>query len=185
VSTQRPSCGFRKTILSVSAALLSVGAVSGCSRDVAAMTPQNIEQEYGLSGAYADTVATPDGSLRGMTIPVTLADGRAATLFIPAAHAREPHAVYLREGDGLHPVIIKEHATREEVVRSPAVVEKQAEPPHANKRSWEKEAMIIGGAAGAGTVIGAVAGGKKGAAIGAAAGGVGGLIYDAITRDRK
>ena len=77
------------------------------------------------------------------------------------------------------------HATRDEIARSPAVVEKQAEPPHANKRSWEKEAMIIGGSAGAGTVIGAVAGGKKGAAIGAAAGGVGGLIYDVITREKK
>lgn len=185
MSTCQPSCGLMKIIVSVSAAVFSVGALSGCSRDVAAMTPQNIEQEYGLSGAYADTVATPDGSLRGMTIPVTLADGRAATLFIPAVHAREPHAVYLREGDALHPVIIKEHATREEVVRSPAIVEKQAEPPHANKRSWEKEALIIGGSAGAGTVIGAVAGGKKGAAVGAAAGGVGGLIYDVITRDRK
>ena len=174
-----------KAMLLLAPAVVCAIASSGCSRDVAAMTPQNIEQEYGLSGAYADTVATADGSLRGMTIPVTLADGRAATLFIPAAHAREPHAVYLREGDSLHPVIIKEHATREEIVRSPAVVEKQAEPPHANKRSWEKEAMIIGGGAGAGTVIGAVAGGKKGAAIGAATGGVGALIYDVITRDKK
>jgi len=45
--------------------------------------------------------------------------------------------------------------------------------------------MIIGGSAGAGTVIGAVAGGKKGAGIGAVAGGVGDLIYEAITRDKK
>jgi hypothetical protein len=174
-----------KIFVCVAAALVSAGAVSGCSRDVSAMTPQNIEQQYGLSGAYADTVATTDGTVKGMTVPVTLADGRPATLFIPAAEANEPHAVYLRDSDGLHPVTMKEHATRDEIARVPAVIEKQAEPPHPNKRSWEKEAMIIGGSAGAGTVIGAAAGGKKGAAIGAAAGGVGGLIYDVITRDRK
>ena len=45
--------------------------------------------------------------------------------------------------------------------------------------------LIIGGSAGAGTAIGAIAGGKKGAAVGAAAGGVGGLIYDLLTRDKK
>ena len=45
--------------------------------------------------------------------------------------------------------------------------------------------LIIGGSAGAGTAIGALAGGKKGAAIGAAAGGVGGLIYDLATRKKK
>ena len=57
-------------------------------------------------------------------------------------------------------------------------------PEHTNKRSWEKEALIIGGSAGAGTAVGAIAGGKKGAAVGAAAGGVGGLIYDLATRNK-
>ena len=66
-----------------------------------------------------------------------------------------------------------------------AIVETRPEPAHANKRSWEKEALIIGGSAGAGTAIGAIAGGKKGAGIGAASGGVGGLIFDLITRDKK
>jgi hypothetical protein len=93
--------------------------------------------------------------------------------------------VYLRDGDGLHPVRVKDHVTRDQITQAPAVIERQAEPAHANKRSWEKEAMIIGGSAGAGTVIGAIAGGKKGAGIGAATGGIGGLIYDLITRDKK
>ncbi len=56
---------------------------------------------------------------------------------------------------------------------------------HPQKRSWEKEALIIGGAAGAGAAIGAVAGGGKGAAVGATAGGIGGLIYDLATRNKK
>lgn len=49
-------------------------------------------------------------------------------------------------------------------------------------RSWQKEALIIGGGTAAGADIGAVAGGRKGAAIGAISGGVAGLIYDMKTR---
>ena len=81
--------------------------------------------------------------------------------------------------------VLNDRASRDEVVRSPRIVETRTEAPHANKRSWEKEALIIGGSAGAGTAIGAVAGGKKAAGVGAAAGGVGGLIFDLITRDKK
>jgi len=49
-------------------------------------------------------------------------------------------------------------------------------------RSWQKEAIIIGGGTAAGAGIGAIAGGRKGAAIGAISGGVAGLIYDMKTR---
>jgi hypothetical protein len=175
-----------KTAFSLAAILAGAVVSAGCGPDIQAMTPQNIEQQYGVSGAYTGTVATADGTLKGTMVPVTLADGRTAQLFIPAAkQANQPHPVYLRESDGLHPVRVRENVTREQITRAPTVIEKQPEPDHADKRSWEKEALIIGGAAGAGTVIGAVAGGKKGAAIGAVAGGVGGLIYDVITRDKK
>jgi len=90
--------------------------------------------------------------------------------------------VYLRDTDGLHPVLLDERTNRNDVTRSPGVVAQRAEPAHSHKRSWERDALIIGGSAGAGTAIGAVAGGKKGAAVGATAGGVGGLIYDLVTR---
>lgn len=53
------------------------------------------------------------------------------------------------------------------------------------KRSWEKEVLIVGGSAGAGAAIGAVAGGKKGAGIGALSGGVAGLVYDLATRNKR
>jgi len=149
------------------------------------MTPQSIEQQYGVAGAYTDTVSTADGSLRGTLVPVTLADGRTAQLFIPAKASKEPHAVYLRDSEGLHPVSVRTSSTRDEITRSPAIVERHVEPAHSKKRSWEKEALIIGGSAGAGTAIGALAGGKKGAGVGAAAGGVGGLIFDLLTRDKK
>ena len=51
-------------------------------------------------------------------------------------------------------------------------------------RSFQKEALIVGGSAGAGAAIGAVAGGKKGAALGAVSGGVAGLVYDLVTRNK-
>ena len=85
----------------------------------------------------------------------------------------------------MHPVRLTDNATRSELTRAPTIVETRAQPSKAKKRSWEREALIIGGSAGAGTAIGALAGGKKGAAVGAAAGGVGGLIYDLATRDKK
>src|SRR5213592_3461300 len=101
-----------KTSLSLAAIFVCAWAVSGCSSDVSAMTPQNIEQQYGVPGAYTDSIATSDGSLKGTLVPVTLADGRTAQLFIPAKAANQPHAVYLRDGDGLNPVRVKDHVNR-------------------------------------------------------------------------
>jgi hypothetical protein len=161
----------------------SATAFIGCTK-TEAMTPEKIDQQYGVSGAYNDAVQTSDGSIRGTLVPVTLADGRKGQLFVPQPARNEPHAVYLRDDQGLHPVRIKDNATRDQVVSAPAVVEAQPEPSHAHKRSWEREALIIGGSAGAGTAIGAIAGGKKGAGVGAAAGGIGGLIYDLATRNK-
>jgi hypothetical protein len=156
----------------------------GCERKADAVTPEKVEQQYGVSGAYTDEVPTSDGPVRGTLVPVTLADGRKAQLFVPQQQRKETHRVYFRDDEGLHPVHVNESSTRSEVTSAPAVVEKRLEPKQKRKRSWEKEALIIGGSAGAGTAIGAVAGGKKGAAIGATAGGIGGLIYDLATRDK-
>jgi len=164
--------------------LLSLGPVYGCSQDTQAMTPAQIEQQYGVSGAYADTVTTADGAMKGTVVPVTLADGRTAQLFIPQRGTDEPHAVYIRDQDGIHPVQVADSMSRDQIIASPSVVARRAEPEHAHKRTWEQEALIIGGSAGAGTAIGAIAGGKKGAGVGATAGGVGGLIYDLATRKR-
>jgi len=165
--------------------LAGAGLFPSCERDSQAMTPQKIEQQYGVSGAYADQVTTAEGAMQGTIVPVTLADGRKAELIIPSKLANAPHPVFLRDNDGIHPVQINENTSREVVTRSPAVVSRRPEPQHARKRSWEKDALIIGGGAGAGAAIGAVASGKKGAAVGATAGGIGGLIYDLATRDKR
>jgi hypothetical protein len=149
------------------------------------MTADQIEQRYGVPGAYDGTIATSDGPVKGTLVPITLANGRQGQLFIPLKQTDDPHAVYVRDEQGLHPVELKDQVSRDEVARAPAIVEAKPERQHAKKRSWEKEALIVGGSAGGGAAIGALSGGKKGAGIGAAAGGVGGLIYDLMTRDKK
>jgi len=167
-------------------ALALLGTILGtaCTRDGGALNAQQIEQQYGVPGAYAGTITTPDGALEGTLVPITLADGRQGHLFIPQQQASTAEAVYIRDEQGLHPVRLTDNVSRGEVARSPGIVETRAQSPHAKKRSWEREVLIIGGSAGAGTAIGALAGGKKGAAVGAAAGGVGGLIYDLATRNK-
>jgi hypothetical protein len=155
-----------------------------CSKSTDAVTPEKIDQQYGVAGAYTDDVQTSDGAIRGTLVPVTLADGRKAQLFVPRRQPNDAHAVYFRDEQGLHPVRIRETASRDEITSAPAVVDRRPEPTHTRKRSWEKDALIIGGSAGAGTAIGALAGGKKGAAVGATAGGIGGLIYDLATRNK-
>jgi len=174
-----------KTIIVLGLALAAAGASAGCTRDAQAMDAQQVERQYGVSGASDETIATSDGPVKGTLVPITLANGRQGQLFIPAHGANDPHAVYLRDEQGMHPVHLRDNASRDDVARSPRIVGTRAEAPHANKRSWEQEALIIGGSAGAGTAIGALAGGKKGAGVGAAAGGVGGLIFDLVTRNKK
>jgi hypothetical protein len=159
--------------------------LSACARDTQAMTPERVEQQYGVGGAYTDAIPTPEGPMRSTVVPVTLADGRRAQLVIPARQANLPHGLYMRDSNGLHPVEMSDRVNRDAVRQAPAVVERRAHKPHAQKRSWEREALIIGGSAGGGALIGAAAGGKKGAAVGAAAGGIGGLIYDLATRDKN
>ena len=149
------------------------------------MDAQQIEKQYGVSGASPETISTTDGPLKGVLVPITLAKGGRGHLFIPQRQASDLQTVYLRDEQGLHPLRLGDNVTRAELTRSPDAVQTRPAPPRANKRSWEKEALIIGGGAGAGTAIGALAGGKKGAGVGAAAGGVGGLIYDLATRNKK
>jgi hypothetical protein len=173
-----------RTTFAVVVLPLSVTIFVACEK-ADAVTPEKIQQQYGVAGAYAADVPTSDGAVHGTLVPVTLADGRQAQLFVPQHPQREPHAVYLKDDQGLHPVHVNERATRDEITKTPTVVGTRQEPPHKQQRSWEKDALIIGGSAGAGTAIGAIAGGHKGAAVGATAGGIGGLIYDLATRNKE
>jgi hypothetical protein len=172
----------RRLVTIIGSATLLGGLLSGCSRDVQALTPQQLQEQYGITDAYAGQVTTPDGALRGTLVPVTLADGRRAELLIPDRRSSQPHTAYLRDETGLHPIEVQQNTTRQQVVDSPAIVSRQVERAHPRKRSWEKELLIVGGSAGAGAGVGALTGGKKGAGIGAGVGGLGGLIYDLATR---
>lgn len=176
----RQDCRRWKLITVVSAGCVVIVAASACSRDVGAVTPQQLQQQYGIANAYAGQLSTPDGAIRGTFVPVTMPDGHKGELVIPAGGG----AAYFRDDAGVHAIEVQPGATREQLAASPAIVERRAAPPHTHTRSWQKELLIIGGSAGAGTAVGALAGGKKGAGIGAAAGGVGGLIYDLATRKR-
>jgi hypothetical protein len=164
---------------------LSTSLATACTPTAQAMDARQIEQQYGVPGAFVDSVDTPDGPLRGTLVPITLANGRGGHLFIPQRQASDEQAVYLRDEQGLHPVGLADAASREDLAQSARIVAAPQAAPLARGRSWEREVLIIGGSAGAGTAIGALAGGKKGAAVGAAAGGVGGLVYDLLTRSKK
>jgi hypothetical protein len=172
-----------RNAVALMASTVMVAAATGCSRDAQAvgLTPQEVQQRYGIADAYRGQVVTTDGTLRGTLVPVTLPDGRKAELIIPD-RSGEPHAAYFRDGDGLHPIEVADNIKREQLTGAPVVVSKRADRAHPRHRSWEKEVMIIGGSAGAGAAVGALTGGKKGAGIGAGAGGIGGLIYDLATR---
>jgi hypothetical protein len=108
----------------------------------------------------------------GVTKAFTAPDAAIATPVAAASPAVASPAFAPRRAVSIQP------AVRDTVVvREPAPVVKK-------KRSLGKEALIVGGSAGAGAAIGAVAGGKKGAAVGAVSGGVAGLIYDIATRNK-
>jgi len=165
--------------------LASVGVIcitfltSSCTKQVDAegMSPQALQDRYGIANAYAGQVATPQGTIKGTIVPVTLPDGRTGQLIVP--ENQDYHPAYLQDEQGVHPVALQPGLTREEVVSQPPhIVSRSPEHAHAKQHPWEKDLLVIGGSAGGGAAIGAIAGGKKGAAIGAGAGGIGGLIYD-------
>src|ERR1700692_1547581 len=111
-----------KIITALSLALLSAVLFAACTPDVQAMNGQQIEQKYGVSGAYSDTIATPDGQMKGTLVPITMADGRQGHLIIPEKQANDPHSVYLRDEQGMHPVQLRDNASRDELTRSPSIV---------------------------------------------------------------
>jgi hypothetical protein len=148
-------------------------------------TTRSIQERYGIQNAYDGTTLHPAGH-RSAAVPVTMDDGRTGEFVIPSDR-RDAHPVYYRDdqtGD-MHPVRMNDHATREEVVQAPRAVRYEAEPQHNSKPSWEQDALIVGGSAAGGALIGAAAGGKKGAGVGAAAGGVGGLIFDLLKGNKR
>lgn len=165
-------------VVGLTFSLATAALLPGCSQDAQAMSPRQLEQQYGITNAYSGELQTPDGAIRGTFVPVRMPDGHLGELVVPA----DGGPAYFRDEQGIHGIELAPHATRTQLAASPVIVSRREAHTHPRKRSWQKELLIIGGSAGAGAAVGGLTGGKKGAGIGAAAGGVGGLIYDLATR---
>jgi hypothetical protein len=119
------------------------------------------------NGAQISVV--PSIGADGRPVPVVINVGAAAPLTYENAQPQRIPVAY-------RPMV-------QSAAYEPAARPRQAaRSSESGTRSWQKEAIIIGGGTAAGAGIGAIAGGKKGAAIGAISGGVAGLIYDMKTR---
>src|SRR4029079_19652970 len=116
-------------------AAVSAAGFAACTQDAQAMDAQQNEKQYGVSGAYAETITTSDGPLTGTLVPITLADGHQGHLFIPQRQASDLQTLYSRDERGLHPVNLGDNVGRDELTRAPAVVHTRPAPEHTNKRS--------------------------------------------------
>ncbi|HYR84519.1 MAG TPA: hypothetical protein VE422_10620 [Terriglobia bacterium] len=174
-----------KAILAIMMA--AVVMLPACSKVSADYEPTAIETKYGLTGAYVDDITTEDGKIKATIVPTTLEDGRKVQLIIPHQPIDSQHQVFMRDGIAITPLELSDtKLARQDFVQSqPRVVERRPVTTPHKKRSWEKEALIIGGGAGGGAAIGALAGGGKGAGVGALSGGIAGLVYDLATRNKK
>jgi hypothetical protein len=172
--------------------ILILALAAACTKASADVDPKAIEQKYGLNGGYVEEITTETGKVQATIVPTTLDDGRKVQLVIPHQPIGD-HQVYMREGITITPLELSDPTVpKQQFVQSqPRILERRpARAPASSttapkKRSLEKEALIVGGGAGAGAAIGAVAGGGKGAGIGALSGGVAGLVYDLATRNKK
>jgi hypothetical protein len=155
------------------------------------------------TGAFLSTfISNPFASNTSLTTlpgehsPILVNTPGAQLSILPSATDGRANPVVINVGNGTAPMVYENGQSTpvayRPVVQSgyePAVLPRRvvraSEQPvkaAAKERTWQEEALIVGGSAAAGAGIGALAGGKKGAAIGAVSGGVAGLVYDLATR---
>jgi hypothetical protein len=132
-----------------------------------------------LESVLAEAPPVDCGSGREAVLKPVVVDGKTSVSVKCIATARERSTVSA-------PAAVTVPAAVSVPVAAAPVATPQAPATKAkDSRSVKESALIIGGSAGAGAGIGAIAKGKKGAALGAAIGGVAGTVYDLLTRNKK
>jgi len=114
---------------------------------------------------------------QGVTLP---AQGVTAQPASAAAPVYSPRLVPAR----VAPAYRAQNAAYYPQESRPVLRDSSGEPVVRHQRSTMKSVAIVGGSAGAGAAIGALAGGGKGAAIGAISGGAAGFIFDRLTHNK-
>ena len=182
--------------LAAAFAVLGVAAVSGWVRK-----PSRSPASYSLNIEPVAASGTDTQSANETTLPAanaTVAHDQYGQPIGPNTAAGGPSYVTSLPAEACEPpeTVLPSYAAPRYVrtVRTePAFYQEQdrqlGEPrygrirPTHHRRSVGKSVAIVGGSAGVGAAIGAIAGGGKGAGIGALAGGAGGFIYDRLTHD--
>lgn len=149
------------------AILAAVGLV-GCSRQTEVAQP--------LLNPAATTSTYYDERSRSADIPSY------STMRSPVRTiTTQPASGYVEQYDDRRVTVNEPETVRRTTYRERRTTSRRA----TRDRPFSHSAAIVGGSAGAGAVIGALAGGGKGAGIGALAGGGAGLVYDRLTHKRK
>lgn len=153
---------MRQRILIGGIALLTVAAVAGWMRKPAAETVAAFPAQ---AGVYNPSTSYPAPSYSNAQFTQPYAS--TAVYRSPYGRRVAHRTVYTGRGSDRY---YNGYAGRRVVVRRP--------------RPFSHSLAIVGGGAGAGAAIGALAGGGKGAGIGALAGGAAGFLYDRLTHNR-